>query len=333
MKYTSVLECIHINHKALLELVGSSNRSVWQRTITLACFYGPLLANIPSIQSNPRMQLRACHVLLYIEDKNWTEKVEKTEWKRKLAPLFHHKEDCLWQMGHSQSQEAINNMSTVLLTITCSIRGVFKCLDCRHNLFFVTIYCQNTRSTWECSDRCQCQAELAAWLSEFIFFSWYHFIDRSFAGMVNSLSDWQCIPGCNSVKYSRWPVYDAQDMVSVDFFPALHMQIGLCRHHCQIPVAHNEVSEELCLIFVTQRSTCTDGKHSASTWWDANRNTAALLGQVVQNVFRKQDSAQWMIKYVIHTAYLHSPLTSMPSCVSHYTSAKGSHNLGVFCCL
>ncbi len=121
-------------------------------------------------------------------------------------------------MGHSQSQDAINNMSTVLLTITCSIRGVFKCLDCGHNLFFDTIYCQNTRSTWECSDRCQCQAELAAWLSEFIFCSWYHFIDRSLAGMANSLSDWRSIPGGNSVKYSKWPAYDVQDMVSVDFF-------------------------------------------------------------------------------------------------------------------
>lgn len=134
---------------------------------------------------NPKrgqMQLRACHTLLYIADKNRTEKGEKREWKRKLAPLFHHnieEEVCLWQMGYSQLQEAINRMSTVLLAITCSIRGVFKCLDCRHYLFFVTIYYQNTRSTWECSDHCSCQAELAAWLSEFIFlqlipFYWAH---------------------------------------------------------------------------------------------------------------------------------------------------------------
>lgn len=45
-------------------------------------------------------------------------------------------------------------------------------------------------------------------------------------------------------------------------FSELHMQIGLCQRHCQTPVAHNEVSEELCLIFMTQH-TCTDGKHSA----------------------------------------------------------------------
>lgn len=101
-------------------------------------------------------------VLLYI--RNCTEKeekVEKREWKRRLPPFFHHKEkkNCLWQMGSSQSQDAINKMSTVLLTITCSIRGVFKCLHRRHNLFFVTIYYQNKRSTWECSGRRQCQAE------------------------------------------------------------------------------------------------------------------------------------------------------------------------------
>lgn len=29
------------------------------------------------------MQQRACHLLLYIEDQNWTEKVERREWKEK----------------------------------------------------------------------------------------------------------------------------------------------------------------------------------------------------------------------------------------------------------
>lgn len=52
---------------------------------------------------------------------------------------------------------------------------------------------------------------IAAWLIEFIFFSWYQFIDRSFTGMVNSVSDWQSFPGC---KDSRQPAYDVQDGVS-----------------------------------------------------------------------------------------------------------------------
>lgn len=30
-----------------------------------------------------QMQQRACHLLLYIEDQNWTEKVERREWKEK----------------------------------------------------------------------------------------------------------------------------------------------------------------------------------------------------------------------------------------------------------
>lgn len=56
-------------------------------------------------------------------------KAEKGEW----ALLFWQKEK--GEMGHSQLQEAINKMSTVLLTITCSIKRVFRCHDCKHNLF------------------------------------------------------------------------------------------------------------------------------------------------------------------------------------------------------
>lgn len=142
--------------------------------------------------------------------------------------------------------------------------------------------------------------------------------------MVNFASDWQYSPRCNSEENSLWPIHCVIcEIWWQSTFSELHMQIGLCQHHCQTPVAHNEVSEESCLIFMTQRSTCMDRQNSALTWWDVNSNTAALLGQVMQNVFRKWDSAQWMIKYVIHTAYLHSPLTSLLSCISHYTSGKG----------
>lgn len=114
----------------------------------------------------------------------------------------------------------------------------------------------------------------------------------------------------------------------------LHMQIGLCQRGCQTPVGLNEVSEEPSLIFMSHRSTCTDRKHSASTWWDVNSNTAALLGQDMHGVFKKQHWAQWMIKYVIHThtcsTYLHFPRTSLPSCVSHYAFTKSSYNLVIF---
>lgn len=219
-----------------------------------------------------------------------------------------------------------SKMSTVLLTITCSIMGVFKCLDCRHNLFFITIYYQNMRSTWEYSS-CLTQSSFSSVDTNL---STAHSQGWSIAFLIGN-----AFPGCDSVKDSRWPAYDVWRYgVSPLFSPELHMQIGLCQHCCQTPVAHNEVTEEPCLIFMTQRSTCTDRKHSpASTWWDVNSNTAALLGQVMQNTFRKRDSAQSVIKYVIHTAYLHTPLTSLPSCISHYTSAKGSHNLVFGCCL
>lgn len=137
------------------------------------------------------MQLRACHIL-----QKWDQKSSENRLQKKIGYIFstHHNgvEDCLLQMGCSQLQEAINKMSRVLLTITCSIRGVFKCLDCRHNLFFVTIYCQHTRSTLERSDYCRCQAEIAARLPDFIFLSWSHFIGCSSKGKVNFVCDWQC---------------------------------------------------------------------------------------------------------------------------------------------
>lgn len=90
------------------------------------------------------------------------------------------------------------------------------------------------------------------------------------------------------------------------------MQIGLCLHHCQTPVAHNEVGEEPRLIFMTQRSTCSDRKHSASTWWDVNGNTAALLGRVTQKEVKLD--GEWFSLWYTQPIYI----LPWQACISHY---------------
>lgn len=123
--------------------------------------------------------------------------------------------------------------------------------------FFVTIYYASTRSIRECSNKCQCQEEMAAWFSELIFFACFDFFFVcSFTWIVNSPSDWQYTRGRRSTKDLRWLLHDKKCCQPT--FAELHMQIGLCQHHCQTPVTHNEVGEEPCLIFMTQCCTCVD---------------------------------------------------------------------------
>lgn len=102
-------------------------------------------------------------------------------------------------MGHAQLQEAINVNSIAHHYLLHQ-----ECLDAltENTTFFVTIYYQNKRSSWERSHHFQCWAELAVCLSEFIFFNSYQFIARTLPTTVNSVSHWQSRHGCNFERYT-----------------------------------------------------------------------------------------------------------------------------------